>query len=199
MLFQTQIDAFLHILPIWRRNKIKKEMRGLLSQKRRIQTEEQVAAASAAICEKIETLPEFQQAQAVLLYYPIHGEVDLRALLEKYKEEKTMLLPVAHRHSLELRRYIGRKNLRKGHFGIPEPQTPTYTEDVDLFVIPGVGFDRKKRRLGRGGGYYDRFLKRFKHTKNLAVAYDFQIVKEVPVTLFDQRVQKIVTPTEIIC
>lgn len=198
MLYQTQIYEFLNILPFYRRKKIKNAMRGLLTQKRRILTEEQVAESSSAICERLEQLDAFKEAKTILLYYPIHGEVDLRPLLEKYKEEKNMLLPVAHRSSLELRRYIGRKNLKRGHFGIPEPQTPTFNGHVDLFIIPGVGFDRKHHRLGRGGGYYDRFLRRFRHTLSIGVAYDFQIVKEIPTNILDKRVHQIVTPTEVI-
>lgn len=186
------------MLPIWRRHKIKQDMRAILMQKRRILTKEQISEYSAAIISKLEEMPEWQNAQSVLLYYPVHGEVDMRPLLEKYKDEKLLLLPVAHRRSMEIRKYMGHDNLRMGRFRIPEPQGPAYTGKVDMIVVPGVGFDRQLRRLGRGGGYYDRFLKNYRHAPHVAVAYDFQIVKEVPVTILDKRVSCIVTPTEII-
>ena len=73
-----------------------------------------------------------------------------------------------------------------------------YTGDVDLIIVPGVAFDRKLHRLGRGGGYYDRFLRQYKKAAHVAVAYDFQIVKEVPSSWFDRRVTCIVTEKEVI-
>lgn len=198
MLFQSQITYLKRMSPFWRRRKIKSEMRALISQKRRILTEEEVNRLSQDILRQVEELPEWRSAKTVLVYYPVQGEVNTRPLLEAWKDTKTMLLPVAHRRTMEMRQYVGRKDLKKGRFGIPEPQTPAYTGSVDLIIVPGVAFDRQRRRLGRGGGYYDRFLKQYKHIPHVAVAYDFQIVKEVPVTWFDRRVTCIVTPTEII-
>ena len=64
--------------------------------------------------------------------------------------------------------------------------------------MAGVGFDRQLHRIGRGGGYYDRFLKKHPEAKKVAVAYDFQIVDHVPVSFFDQKVDAIITPTTII-
>ena len=186
------------MLPIWRRSKIKQEMRALLTQKRRILTKEQISEASSAIISRIEELPEWQSANVVLLYYPVHGEVDMRPLLESWKDRKTLLLPVAHSRTIEVRPYAGHDDLRKGRFRIPEPQTPAYMGKIDMIIVPGVAFDRKLRRLGRGGGYYDRFLRRNKNIPHVAVAYDFQIVKEVPVTILDQRVSCIVTSSEVI-
>ena len=198
MLFQSQITYLKRMTPFWRIAKIKSEMRSLITQKRRILTDEEVNSMSQAILQKVEELPEWRAAKTVLVYYPVKGEVNTRPLLEAWKDSKTMLLPVAHRRTMEMRRYIGRKDLKKGRFGIPEPQTPEYTGDVDLIIVPGVAFDRKLRRLGRGGGYYDRFLRRYKHIPHVAVAYDFQIVKEVPAGWFDRKVTCVVTPTEII-
>ncbi len=198
MLFQSQITALKHWSPAWQRKKIKENIRAILTQKRRILTKEQVAEYSAAIRERLEGMPEWQNAQTVLLYYPIHGEVDTRPLLEAWKNEKTMLLPIAHRSTLEMRKYIDHDNLRAGRFRIPEPQGEAYIGKVDLIIVPGVAFDRKRNRLGRGGGYYDRFLKRYTNIPHVAVAYDFQIIKEIPTTIFDRKVTHIVTPTEII-
>jgi len=198
MLFQSQLFNIKTCLPFYHRKKAKEEMRSILGQKRRILTAEQVAQWSTAIREQLVALPEWQDAKTVMLYYPIQNEVDVRPLLEEYQDQKTLVLPVAHRHTMELRCYTGHKNLRKGRFGIPEPQGNEYSGPIDLIVVPGVAFDKKRHRLGSGGGYYDRFLRKFKLTTKVGIAYDFQITKEVPTTFLDQRVSKIVTPTNVI-
>lgn len=198
MLFESQLTFLYQLTSRWYLQKRKADMRELLSQKRRVQPKEVAARASEAICSRLEALPEFQRAQSVLFYYPIHGEVDVRPLLEKYQSSKVVLLPVAHRYSLELRPYAGRKDLKRGRFGIPEPQTRKYKGHIDLIVVPGVAFDRQLNRLGRGGGYYDRFLKKYQLTTKVAVAYDFQMVDEVPVNKRDHKVNLIITPNEVI-
>lgn len=197
MLFQSQIDHIKEMLPIWHRHKIKQAMRGLLTQKRRIMKKEEVEEASRAIRERLVNLPEWQDAKVVLCYYPIHNEVDIRPLLEEFREQKTLLLPVAHRRSMEVRPYAGHDDLKAGRYGIPQPQTAAYDGKIDLIIVPGVAFDKHLHRLGRGGGYYDRFLRHYHRVPKVAIGYDFQIVKEVPTTFLDEKVSKIITPSKI--
>ena len=70
-------------------------------------TDEEVQEQSALIIAQLEQMSAFQEAKTVLLYYPIHHEVDLRPLLTKYEGQKTFLFPVTHRHSMEVRPYDG--------------------------------------------------------------------------------------------
>lgn len=186
-------------MPIWHRHRIKQNMRALLTQKRRIMRKEEVEEASVAILQRLEATPEFIKAHTILCYYPIQNEVNVRPLLEKYKEEKMMLLPATpSRRRMEMRPYAGHKNLHRGRFGIPTPQTTPYKGKVDLIIVPGVAFDKHLSRLGRGGGYYDRFLRKHPLAVKVAVAYDYQIVPAVPTTFLDMKVQKVVTPSQII-
>lgn len=198
MLFASQLNKIKYYLPIWHRHKIKQNMRSLLEQKRRIMRKEEVEEQSKAILRMLTARPEWKEAKVILCYYPIHNEVNVRPLLEEWGDRKTLLLPVAHRRSMEVRPYAGHDKLKRGRFRIPEPQTEKYVGPIDLIIVPGVAFDRHMHRLGRGGGYYDRFLKGHPHTPKIAVAYDYQLVKEVPTTLFDRKVSAIVTPTEYI-
>lgn len=199
MLFQSQIDAVLQWLPYWQKKKQKQEMRALLEEKRRILTKEQVDEQSQLIIGRLTALPEFAEAETVLVYYPIRNEVNVRMLLEEYQDKKIMLLPVTKRHHrLELRKYQGRDNLRRGRYGIPEPQGEAYKKKVDLVVVPGVGFDPEMHRLGRGGGYYDSFLGSCPRALKVAVAYEFQVVHEVPASFRDKKVDIIVTPSRVI-
>ena len=133
------------------------------------------------------------------MYYPVHNEVDLRPLLEKYKDQKTFLLPVTHRHSMEVRPYDGEDMMRKGRLGVPEPQTPTYTGSIDLMLVPGVVFDLHCHRIGRGGGYYDKFLAKYPSSKKVGVCYAFQLKKhDVPHLMHDHKMDRVVTPQQTI-
>lgn len=154
----------------------------------------EAATQSAAVVARIEQMVEFQTAKIVLLYYPKGTEVDLRPLLEKYRDSKTLLLPVTHRHGMEAHPYLGEEHMVVGKFGIKEPDTPTYIGPVDLVLAPGVAFDDRCYRIGRGGGYYDRYLERLVGGIRMGVGFDYQLVDEVPHGYFDQRLDAVITP-----
>lgn len=86
---------------------------------------------------------------------------------------------------------------RKGPFGIPEPN-PEYSmavapEEIDLVLCPCSAFDRGRRRLGMGGGYYDRFLGKCVHADSMAVAFAVQEADEVPTEAFDRKMNNVIT------
>ncbi len=199
MLFDAQIHDFLAWLPWVRARREQAAMRAIVEQRRRILTKEEVAADSARIISQIEQMAMFRNAQVVLMYYPVHNEVNLLPLLEKYKDQKTFLFPVTHRHSMEVRPYDGEDMMRKGRLGVPEPQTETYTGHIDLMLVPGVVFDHHCHRIGRGGGYYDKFLLKHPESKKVGICYSFQLKKHtVPHTWRDRKVDRIVTPQQTI-
>lgn len=196
MLFESVIVDLLRYLPTNKLLQEKKKVRELLSQKRRLLTKEEVAEKSAKIVAAIEQLPCFQEATTVLIYYPMHNEVDVLSLIKKYKKTKTFLLPVVHRMGMEACPYEGNAKMHRGRFNIPEPTTSPFKGKIDLIIVPGVGFDKNGNRLGRGGGYYDKFLassRRYTHL--VGVGYDFQIIDKVPANRRDKKLDYIVTPT----
>lgn len=181
---------------------LKQDLRFTLSRQRRALSLLQVSLFSAAIVEQLQHLPIYQQAKRIMLYYPIHNEVDLLALVrssEAQGQDKEFFLPVTLDQDIEIRRYSSATPMVSGQFGIPEPQGPAYTESLDLILIPAVGFDTQHHRLGRGGGYYDRFLSQLSQsTPTIGVAYDFQVVSQIPVERHDQPVMMVVTPTRVL-
>jgi len=198
MLFESQIHDFKMWLP-W--NRIRTEQRALravVEQRRRMMTDEEVNTQSALIIAQLEQMSAFRDARTVLLYYPIHNEVDLRPLLVKYAGQKTFLLPVTHRHSMEVRSYDGEDMMRKGRLGVPEPQTETYKGPIDLILVPGVVFDHHCHRIGRGGGYYDRFLAKHADTKKFGVCYTFQLKHDIPHWFRDRKMDRVITPQQAI-
>ena len=195
MLFEAKIHDFKIWFPWFRSRREQGALRAVVEQQRRMMTPEEVAEQSAMIIAQLEQMSAFREAKTVLLYYPIHNEVDLRPLLTKYAGEKLFLLPVTHRHSMEVRPYDGEDMMRKGHFGVPEPQTATYKGAIDLILVPGVVFDHHRHRIGRGGGYYDKFLSRHLHAKKVGVCYSFQLKKhEIPHMIREPKMDRVVTP-----
>jgi 5-formyltetrahydrofolate cyclo-ligase len=199
MLFEAQIHDFLSWLPWVRIRREQRALRAIVEQQRRMMTKEEVAEQSKLIIEQLEQMAAFREAQVVLLYYPIHNEVDLRPLLTKYAGEKTFLLPVTHRRSMEVRPYDGEDMMRKGRLGVPEPQTETYKGAIDLIVVPGVVFDYHCHRIGRGGGYYDKFLSKQLSAKKIGVCYSFQLKKhDIPHMFREPKMDRIITPQQSI-
>ena len=94
---------------------------------------------------------------------------------------------------MELRRYTGPHDLCEGAYHIMEPIGTPFTDlaQIDLALIPGLAFDAQGHRLGRGKGYYDRFLAAFTGT-TIGVCFDFQKVAEVPVDAHDIAVNRVV-------
>jgi len=199
MLFESQIHDFKMWFPWFRIRREQAALRAIVEQQRRMMTKEQVAEQSEQIIAQLEQMSAFRDAQVVLLYYPIHNEVDLRPLLTKYAGQKTFLLPVTHRHSMEVRPYDGEDMMRKGRMGVPEPQTKTYKGAIDLILVPGVVFDQHRHRIGRGGGYYDKFLRKQLSAKKIGVCYAFQLKKhDIPHLIREPKMDRVITPQQTI-
>lgn len=198
MLFITPIQNFLSRLTSRSKKEQKDALRTRLEQRRRLLKEEVVVSDSARIVSTIEQHAAFRSAKHILVYYPIRKEIDLRELVNRYAGEKTFYFPVSHRHGMEVRPFDGWEQMHRGKFGIPEPQTPTYDGELDLIILPGVGFDKQHNRLGRGGGYYDRYLSSSSSAMTIGVAYDFQVVEQIPHLHHDHKVRLLITPTEVI-
>jgi len=85
--------------------------------------------------------------------------------------------------------------LQPGAYGIAEPPLDEKKvgrpEDLDLVIVPGLGFDLRGARLGRGEGYFDRFLKQARRAYKIGLAFECQIVAEIPRDVTDERVDEI--------
>ncbi|MBO7101725.1 MAG: 5-formyltetrahydrofolate cyclo-ligase [Bacteroidales bacterium] len=163
---------------------IRKQMREL---KRQLTPEEKLRR-SEAVMRQVEQLPEFCKARVVLMYWSMADEVQTHAFVERWHREKTVLLPCVDGDDLRLRQYTGPECLVAGEqFGIGEPTGPEWTdlEAVELIVVPGVAFDLRNNRMGRGRGFYDRLLKSTPRAVKVGVAYGFQLLDKIPVEAFD--------------
>lgn len=158
--------------------------------------------ASAQVVKNFQTLEAFKNAETVALYMAIDGEVQLDSLFSTcWKLGKRTCIPVFNADAgiYEMAEITAETRFKSGQYGIREPVAPELVSSnwIDLMVVPGVAFDRKGNRLGRGGGYYDRLLDGFSG-HSAAVAFDFQLFPEIPHTSHDIPVDSIATETIIV-
>lgn len=175
------------------KQELRKQIR---AQKRQLPTTE-LSSLSEEICNKVLRSAWWQEADTLLLYYPLSDEVDVRPLIqEAYQNGKRVLLPVCVGDDLELRLYEGEASLASGAFGIMEPTGPLFAPedypDIQLALIPGMAFDRVGHRLGRGRGYYDRLLPKLTATMLQGICFPFQLVEQVPTDAHDIAVREVV-------
>jgi 5-formyltetrahydrofolate cyclo-ligase len=166
-------------------------------------------AEDAARCvSRLLALPAFVDARTVLIYMSFGTEVDTNAIFsEALRQEKVVVLPrmVSAQTSpdvslLALHRVDGEADLVAGKWGIREPRAScaaVQLDFVDLVLLPGVAFDRRGHRLGYGKGYYDRLLPaRCPNCLLVALAFDCQLVDEVPVSAHDVSIDLLITPSQ---
>lgn len=155
-----------------------------LRQMIRLRKQEHSAAESSALFAALQSESHFANARTLLLYSALPDEVQINPLFDGLiAQGKTILLPrVVSDTDMELRLYTGADSLQPGAFGIMEPTGPLYTDyaAIDVAVIPGMAFDADGHRLGRGKGYYDRFLPLIPRAYKIGLCFPWQLVDEVP-------------------
>jgi 5-formyltetrahydrofolate cyclo-ligase len=182
--------------------KNKQELRERILTLLRRQKKDKRLENSRKIRKKLFAMQEFKESKVILFYASFGGEVETFEMMKLAKKiGKIILLPkidsVRKKIIPVLIRFI-RKDLKKGVYGIKEPKETTLTislKDIDMVVVPGVAFDKRNNRLGRGGGYYDRFIKRLSaHTTTVGLAFDFQLLSTLPHTeKHDARMHYVLT------
>lgn len=160
------------------------------------------AELSARACKALLMLSEYGHARTVLCYISIKNELDTRGFIRQaIKEGKRICLPSVKGDSLIAVLYSPGSELVRGKFGTVEiasgDEMPP--EEIDLAVVPGVGFDRLGGRIGYGKGYYDRFLKDV-HCPKVGLAYSIQLVESALCAPHDVKMDLIVTDQgRIVC
>ena len=155
----------------------------------RNQKEEERLSKSLVIKKRLFETQEFREAKIILFYASFDGEVrTFEMMAEAQQLGKTIGLPrIMDRRKgfVSLSVTSLEDDLEPGEYGIQEPKMDParllVSEQLDLVIVPGVAFDRRNNRLGRGGGYYDRFLGSLPDGVPIfGLAYDFQIVDDLP-------------------
>ena len=175
----------------------KAQLRNRILLRLKTQKEEQRRQKTSIIKRKLLRCAEFIKAKTVMFYIAFDGEVNTDEMIE-----------AAHRHGKQVAAPVCKKNrqinpcrldrdtrLMKGPYCIkePRPQKPIKLKKIELVIVPGVAFDKKGNRLGRGKGYYDRFLAQLSaKITTVGLAFDFQVLPSLPATSEDTRVKRVI-------
>ncbi|GAB4534440.1 MAG: 5-formyltetrahydrofolate cyclo-ligase [Thermodesulfovibrionia bacterium] len=185
---------------------MKRTLRDILIKKRDSIDAETRRLKEQAIRNRLINTKHFKEAETILFYASFRSEVDtMRCMEHSLKLGKRIALPVIDRVHKRLRPYEIKdiSELITNYMGIPEPVTSRTRiikmDEIDLIIVPGIGFDPMGSRLGYGAGYYDRFLAYKKdpgirgHIPTIALAFEEQIVERIHSEPHDIKVDIIIT------
>jgi 5-formyltetrahydrofolate cyclo-ligase len=181
--------------------KTKSEIRKEIINKLEKQSPDERRRKSLLIKNRLFSLDEFKKANLVMFYVSTEFEVDTKDMIDDalkmgkqvaapyvlMKEKKMLPLLIKNRVT----------DLKKGCYGISEPDPSLHPqvrpEAIDLVIVPGLAFTEDGMRLGRGRGYYDRFLKGLKHTATVGLAFGLQVILSLPHNSYDIPVKRVIT------
>lgn len=174
---------------------MKKVIRDSILEKRSRMTEEEAASKSLIIMEYLTGLPEYKKAERILAYVDFRNEVRTAGLISRaLSEGKHVAVPKCREHEMDFIEISDISDLKKGAFGILEPDygTPVIWGDA-LMIMPGAVFDRQLNRIGYGGGYYDRYLSVHPVHMRVALAFDLQVCDEITAEDTDIKPSMLIT------
>lgn len=184
---------------------MKSEFRKQILSARKAMTQDEVETKSAQILSRLMESSLLEQAEVILCYMDFRNEVQTGAIIEYlWSLGKIVALPRVNplTKRLDLYRVDGFREMVTGSLGIMEPDTSLpqlLPEDIDLVLAPGVAFDEKGGRMGYGGGFYDRLIPTLRpDCQVIALAFEQQVVEEIPSDSHDQSIHGILTENRLI-
>lgn len=173
----------------------KKELRQYIRDEKKKHTNRELIALSESIIDKLLHTDAIDRARCILMYYSLPDEVYTHEAVDLLLQMgKMVLLPkVIDGENMEVRIYTGSYSLQKGSFNIMEPAGELFTdfEKIDVAVVPGMAFDDKGNRLGRGKGYYDRFLRLLPRARKIGISFPFQKLPSIPTESTDTPMDEV--------
>lgn len=185
-----------------------KSLRGDLIRRRCALDPEDVARASLQINRRLWQMPLMARCRRLACYLAVRQEADCGNIVaEAWSRGRAVFLPILHARQLVFAPYRPGMNMVSNRFGIPEPAQDDTAwcrgDELDVALLPLVGFDLHGSRLGMGGGYYDRtfrFLldrRLWRRPRLIGIAYDFQRVDALPAREWDVPLDAVVTENRV--
>ena len=176
----------------------KKALRRAMLDRQRALSESERAAMTASLTKGLLQFPAYPKARKIMAYLSLPGEADLDDFIRvALAEGKEIYVPVClPDFQMEAGLLSDMEHFAKGPHGLrdlPPGYESARPEDLDLLLVPAVAVDISGHRLGRGAGYYDRFLSRVSQEKRVAVVWDFQLTEAVPAEAHDLSVGAVIT------
>ena len=180
----------------------KKKLRASIRDLTETLSEDYFRKSDAGIFENLSRMPEYRNARTIFVYWSMDREADTHAIInDALASGKTVTLPVCCAGGVMGARAIDSpEDLVPGMLGIPAPRDglrDVERVEIDLILVPAVAFDDEGRRLGRGGGYYDRYLNGYGGV-TVGLAREKLLCPAVPTETHDMRVQFVVTEERVI-
>lgn len=175
----------------------KRRLRAAVRQAGKAVGEHEREELSAEVLRRIENSLKFNEARVVAAYSALADEISTIALLRRWSGVKKLVLPSIEYGRMIFREYTGEADMRTGLYGIREPSRGRIVppEQIDVMIVPGLAFDRQGKRLGRGRGYYDSYLRSpyAAQIHKIGVCLPYQFFDEVPFEEHDVEMNEVVT------
>ena len=158
---------------------------------------------SKQVAYKLFSLKCWKQASTIGVTISRNREVNTNLIIEKgWDQHKKIAVPkCVSSTEMTFHTFTKYNQLEKGYAGIlePLPKKTTHIDvnDIDLLVVPGLIYNKKGYRIGYGGGYYDRLLVHYTG-QTVALAFEFQVINDLPIDDYDIPVKKIITNKRVI-
>ena len=181
----------------------KDEIRKQILEKRSNLSLEEVDKKSELIIENL--TPYLKNAQNIMIFTDMKNEVRITKLIELYPEKNFFISKIVNSKNREMKINKYNENELVLHkFGYYESSSDDFYDEkiLDIVIVPALGFDFSKNRIGFGGGYYDTFLNKVrgknKNTLFIGVCYDFQMIEEVPIEGHDITLDLVINESEVL-
>ena len=173
----------------------KKELRKAIRLKKQALTGEEIRQRSASLTWQFQHTAQYRDAKTIYAYLPYNQEVRTEELiLQALEDGKKVAVPKVYCDDMRFIYINDFEDLDEGYAGIFEPvhDEPVADDPTALVLMPGVAFTEDGKRIGYGGGFYDRFLEKEPNHPTVALCYDFQVVEELPTEEFDIPVDLVI-------
>ena len=179
----------------------KRDIRKKIFALRKKVSEEKLSEDSRKIFREVCASSVYRQADAVYAYMDYNHEVMTREFIRRaWEDGKQVAVPKVQGREMVFYVLESFDQLEDGYFGIPEPcRGKAACQEQALMIVPGVAFDTERHRIGYGQGFYDRYLSQHSQHPTIAVAFEFQLVDQVPCEATDIRPDCLITEKRIIC
>lgn len=178
---------------------LKKDIRKRVLKERNFMTEKEWEEKSHSIFKKVVTHPFFLRADTIYCYVDYRKEVGTREIIQKaWQLGKKVAVPKVEEKDMQFYYIKDFSELQCGYRQILEPVTTLVADGAHgLVIMPGAVFDKKHNRIGYGKGFYDRYLSSHTNLNSLAIAFEMQMVEEIPATPYDFCPEVIITEEQI--
>lgn len=182
----------------------KKKLRNIIMDKRQSIEINSKKNWDENIKEQLLNNEKYKNAKTIFIYVNMSDEVNTIEIIKfMLKDGKRVAVPkvitgLKAMEALEIRDFSDLSE--SGVFGILEPtmEAKNISNKIDISIVPGLAFDCKKRRLGYGGGFYDKFFEKYPYSTKIALCYEYQILDEIEVEIFDKEMDIIITEKRVI-